>query len=175
MKNENENKKSLKLKPILILLVIIAIIVAGIVILVKNINKKENINNTEVIVEDEDSEQVGLIDMANTENAKIENGVKENTSKNLLRDREVNGITIKDIKLNAEGGISNFTATVENTSSKDFSGGVAKITFINQDGSDYAELEVYIPELKKGAKNTIDAGTTADIANAFDFSIELQK
>ena len=73
------------------------------------------------------------------------------------------------------GGISNFTATVQNDSPVDFAGGVAKIKFINQDGSDYAELEVYIPELKVGTTNTIDAGTTADIANAFDFSIELEK
>ena len=112
--------------------------------------------------------------MNNTENAKIENGVKQNTSENILKDRNLNGIAITEIKLSAQQeGLSYFTATVQNNTSKDFKGGVAKITFTNKDGSVYAELEVYIPEMKAGAKNSIDAATTSDIANAYDFSIEL--
>ncbi len=170
--NKNENKKKLNPIAVIITIIVIAVIVAGIWLII-NKNKKSNSNNP--ALEGEAIEQVGLIDMSNEENAKIENGVKENTSRDLLKDRDIDGITIKNIKLNAEGGISNFTATVQNDSPVDFAGGVAKIKFINQDGSDYAELEVYIPELKVGTTNTIDVGTTADIANAFDFSIELEK
>lgn len=168
-------KKNTKInwKIIIILLVIIAIIIAGIIIYKNNQKtKQEQPENKEEVVQ---QEQIGLIDMSNTENAKIENGIKRNISENILKERDLNGISITEIQLYAQEGLSHFTATVQNNTSKDFAGGVAKIIFTNQDGSVYAELEVYIPEMKTGATNAIDAATTADIANAYDFSIELEK
>ena len=113
--------------------------------------------------------------MNNTENAKIENGVKENTSENISKDRKLGNLSITDIKLSAQDGVTSFTATVKNDSNKDFAGGIVKISFTNKDGSNYAELEAYIPEIVAGGTNAINAGTTADIANAYDFTMELEK
>lgn len=168
-----KNNRKVNLKIIIILLVIIAIVIAGIIIY-KN-NQKAKQEEIEKQIETVQKEQIGLIDMNNTENAKIENGVKQNISENILKYRDLNGISITEIQLYAQEGLSHFTSTVQNNTSKYFAGGVAKITFTNQDGSLYAELEVYIPEMKAGATNAIDASTTADIANAYDFSIELEK
>ena len=165
-----KNKK-VNFKIIAIVIAIFIIIILG-VILYKNKTKQEQNENQEETTE---QEIIGLIDMNNTENAKIENGIKQNTSENILKDRNLNGIEITEIQLNAQEGISHFTATVKNNTSKDFAGGVAKITFTNKDGNTYAELEVYIPEMKTEATNSIDASTTADIANAYNFSIELEK
>ena len=168
-----KKNKKINWKIIIILLVIVSIVITGIIIF-RNETKtnKENTNNTN---QEEQEEQIGLIDMKNTENAKIENGIKQNTSENILKDRELDGVSITQIQLNAQDGISHFTAIVKNNKPEDFTGGVAKITFTNQDGSLYAELEVYIPEIKKDGTNTIDAATTADIANAYDFNIEFEK
>lgn len=168
MKNQKVN-----FKIIAIVIAIFIIIILG-VILYKNKTKTKQEQN-ENQQETTEQERIGLIDMNNTENAKIENGIKQNTSENILKDRNLNGIEITEIQLNAQEGISHFTATVKNNTSKDFAGGVAKITFTNKDGSTYAELEVYIPEMKTEATNSIDASTTADIANAYNFSIELEK
>lgn len=165
-----KNKK-VNFKIIAIVIAIFIIIILG-VILYKNKTKQEQNENQQETTE---QERIGLIDMNNTENAKIENGIKQNTSENILKDRNLNGIEITEIQLNAQEGISHFTATVKNNTSKDFAGGVAKITFTNKDGNTYAELEVYIPEMKTEATNSIDASTTADIANAYNFSIELEK
>lgn len=167
-----KNKK-VNFKIIAIVIAIFIIIILG-VILYKNKTKTKQEQN-ENQQETTEQERIGLIDMNNTENAKIENGIKQNTSENILKDRNLNGIEITEIQLNAQEGISHFTATVKNNTSKDFAGGVAKITFTNKDGNTYAELEVYIPEMKKEATNSIDASTTADIANAYNFSIELEK
>lgn len=167
-----KNKK-VNFKIIAIVIAIFIIIILG-VILYKNKTKTKQEQN-ENQQETTEQERIGLIDMNNTENAKIENGIKQNTSENILKDRNLNGIEITEIQLNAQEGISHFTATVKNNTSKDFAGGVAKITFTNKDGSTYAELEVYIPEMKTEATNSIDASTTADIANAYNFSIELEK
>ncbi len=161
-------KKNKKMYLIIIIILIIAIIIG--IILFKN--KPEEFNKTQENIK---QSQNGDIDMNNTENAKIEDGIKQNTSENVLKEREIEGIKITDIKLEAQEGLSHFTATVKNDTSKKFDGGVAKITFTNKDGSVYAELEVYIPEIAQGGVNAIDAATTSDIINAYNFSIELEK
>lgn len=161
-------KKNKKMHLIIIIILIIAIIIG--IILFKN--KPEEFNKTQENIK---QSQNGYIDMNNTENAKIEDGIKQNTSENVLKEREIEGIKITDIKLEAQEGLSHFTATVKNDTSKKFDGGVAKITFTNKDGSVYAELEVYIPEIAQGGVNAIDAATTSDIINAYNFSIELEK
>lgn len=166
-KNKKINKKPKLLFIILIVIILIAITTT---IIIKN-NKKQNKSQQQEIQQDE----LSLIDMNNTENAKVENGIKENTSENLSKERKLEDLTITDIKLVAQDGVTAFTATVKNDSSKDFKGGIAKVLFTNQDGSNYAELEVYIPEIVAGGTNSINSGTTADIANAYGFTIELEK
>ena len=142
------------------------------VIIYKNNSK---VNNNQSGQQENQDETASLIDMNNTENAKIESGVKENTSENISKDRKLGNLSITDIKLSAQDGVTSFTATVKNDSNKDFAGGIVKISFTNKDGSNYAELEAYIPEIVAGGTNAINAGTTADIANAYDFTMELEK
>ncbi|MBD8923499.1 hypothetical protein EGR52_08825 [bacterium] len=170
--NKKVNKK--RIIAIIIAILVILLIVGGIteLIIYKN-NSKQNNNQSEQ--QESQDETVSLIDMKNTENAKIENGVKENTSESISKDRKLGNLSITDIKLSAQDGVTAFTATVKNDSNKDFVGGIVKISFTNKDGSNYAELEAYIPEIVAGGTNSINAGTTADIANAYDFTMELEK
>ena len=170
MKEKQKIKKSNSKGIILLIaIIIIAIIVVGTIIYQNNKNThQEQQQETE-------QDSLSLIDMNNTENAKIESGVKENTSENISKDRKLGNLSITDIKLSAQDGVTSFTATVKNDSNKDFAGGIVKISFTNKDGSNYAELEAYIPEIVAGGTNAINAGTTADIANAYDFTMELEK
>ena len=173
MKKSKENKKMNKKGIIIAILVILLVIgvVTG-VIIYKNNSK---VNNNQSGQQENQDETASLIDMNNTENAKIESGVKENTSENISKDRKLGNLSITDIKLSAQDGVTSFTATVKNDSNTDFAGGIVKISFTNKDGSNYAELEAYIPEIVAGGTNAINAGTTADIANAYDFTMELEK
>ena len=155
---------------ILVILLIIGVVTG--VIIYKNNSK---VNNNQSGQQENQDETASLIDMNNTENAKIESGVKENTSENIAKDRKLENLSITDIKLSAQDGVTSFTATVKNDSNRDFAGGIVKISFTNKDGSNYAELEAYIPEIVAGGTNAINAGTTADIANAYDFTMELEK
>ena len=170
MKEKQKIKKSNSKGIILLIaIIIIAIIVVGTIIYQNNKNtQQEQQQETE-------QDSLSLIDMNNTENAKIESGVKENTSENISKDRKLGNLSITDIKLSAQDGVTSFTATVKNDSNKDFAGGIVKISFTNKDWSNYAELEAYIPEIVAGGTNAINAGTTADIANAYDFTMELEK
>ena len=158
---------------IILLILVILLIVSGITRAITNKNKFND--NQPVSKEEKQDEALSLIDMTNTENAKIENGVKENTSENISKDRKLGNLSITDIKLVAQDGVTAFTATVKNDSNKNFAGGIVKILFTNKDGSNYAELEASIPEIIAGGTNSINAGTTADIANAYDFTMELEK
>ena len=80
-----------------------------------------------------------------------------------------------DIDLKAQDGISNFTATVINDKDTDFEGGVGTITFVDKDGNRIEELQVNIPKIKAGNKSNINAGTTSDITNVYDFKIDLSQ
>ena len=170
---KDKKTKSLNKKGIIILIVAIIIIATIVVTTIYQNNKNKNTQQEQQQETEQDNS--GLIDMKNTENAKIENGVKENTSENIAKDRKLENLSITNIKLIAKGGVTAFTATVKNDSTKDFAGGIVKITFTNKDGSNYAELEASIPEIVAGGTNAINAGTTADIANAYDFTMELEK
>ena len=170
-KNINKNKKIL----IAIFLIIILIIIITYTLIPKT-NKKENTNQVENNQTEQEVEQempeYSLIDMNNTENAKINGGSKENTSVKLAEEKTYKGMKVKNIKLIAEGGVTRITATVENTTTTNYEGGGITIIFTNQDGSEYARLEGLLPAIEAGKSNELDAGTTADIANAYDFRIE---
>ena len=58
--------------------------------------------------------------MNNTENAKINGGIKENISTKLAEEKTYKGMTVKDIKLVAEGGVTRLTAIVENTTTTNY-------------------------------------------------------
>lgn len=151
-----------------VLIVIIAIIVVAIIATIIYFAVKNNKETDEQNSQKENS----LIDMNNTENAEIIEGNKQNTSEALVQNKVYEGMTITGINLSVYNGMSSFTATVENTSEKDYEGGIVVLIFTNQDGSEYARLEASIPEVKKGESTFIDAGTTSDITNAYDFRIE---
>lgn len=113
-----------------------------------------------------------LIDMNNTDNVKIVGDVKENNSTVLLTEKTLLGLKISNIRLAAENGLTNFTADVENISGEDFTERTIFIVFKNEDGSEYARLESYLPDIKIGGTSKIDASITNDLSNAYDFVIE---
>lgn len=171
-KNEKKHKSK---KRFIFVVVVILILIAGLVayFVTKNVKDDENQNEIQEnqVVNNSDAE-VSLIDMNNTENAKVENGVKENTSSKLVEEKSYSGMTIKDIKLKTEDGISKLTAAIVNESETNFAGERINIVFTKQDGSEYAKLEAALPPVGSHKSNEIDAATTADIANAYDFHIE---
>ena len=176
-KNKNNPKKAILVNPLTIIILLVIIIVVCVIIFKKdNIQEKIKEIGKNTIEESQEIEQempeYSLIDMNNTENAKIEGGTKENTSSKLAEEKKYKGMTVKNIKLVAEGGVTRLTATVENTTKNNYEGGGITIIFTNADGSEYARLEGVLPAIDSGKSNELDAGTTADIANAYDFIIE---
>ena len=174
MSKKEKTNKGIPIYRIIILIAVILIIVLIGYMVNKNKSQEGTIKNNQQQTSEQGEQvsEVSLIDMNNTENAKVEEGIKENTSKKLLEEKEYKGLKIKNIELKAEGGISKLTATIENKSGEDYNGEKVNIVFENKDGTEYARLEAVIPAVDNQKTNEIDAGTTADIANAYDFKIE---
>lgn len=174
MSKKEKTNKGIPMYRIIILIAVILIIVLIGYMVNKNKSQEGTIKNNQQQTSEQGEQvsEVSLIDMNNTENAKVEEGIKENTSKKLLEEKEYKGLKIKNIELKAEGGISKLTATIENKSGEDYSGEKVNIVFENKDGTEYARLEAVIPAVDNQKTNEIDAGTTADIANAYNFKIE---
>lgn len=161
---------------VIILIVIIAAIIIGSILL--NKNKEENNEQNNNTNQTEQGENItnnnpnSLIDMNNKENVEIKDGEKINNSAKLKEEKKYAGMVIKDINLYTRAeGMTDFNATVENSSGKDFSSQKIIIRFLNKDGSEYATLNAYIGDVKAGATTKIDASTTADVSNAYDFEI----
>ncbi len=172
-------KKSGKMeKRMIVFLVIVAIIViATIAIVIMNNNKNNKTNNVEkenTLEADvnpdalpEDNPSIG-----GTENVKEENGLKVNTSSKLKEDKtfgiyKLTGITMAK----GETGTTitaNLTADVtEKTPGKD-----AVIKFYDKTGKLLSQMGTYIPQVKPNETTTFSTETTADVANAYDFTIE---
>lgn len=113
-----------------------------------------------------------LINMSNTENAKVEEGKKENTSDELLKEKTFGDYAVKEIKLYAQNGATYFKATVTNNSKDKYDAKPIIITFLNKDGSEYATLNAYIGDMPAGGTANINASTTQDLANAYNFKIQ---
>ncbi len=177
-RNSKQAKKTKQSKlPFFCIVVLLIAVVITIIMVIKNNQAKDEKSKEQQSTESSETEVVplpeaSLIDMNNTENAKVENGTKLNTSSKLAEPKTFKGLTLKDIKLIAEGGVTRLTANVENTSSQNFQEQGIEIVFTNQDGSEYARLDGILPSIDAGQSNQLDAATTADIANAYNFTIQ---
>lgn len=181
---EKNNKLKLLIFSILGLLIIIAIIF----FYKGNIQRAKDAFNNEIQAQQAQSnnqeeqnendqgevsvqQEYSLIDMGNTENAKVENNKKENTSEALLKEKTIDGFKVSDIKLYSQDGVTYFKATVKNETGTNYSAKPITVTFKNNNGDQYAVLETYIGDIAKDGENHINASTTQDIANAYDFTI----
>ena len=85
--NKKINKKSI------ILLIVVIVIITTIVV---SIIYQNNKNNKQEEQQEIEQDSLSLIDMKNTENAKIENGVKENTSEKEIKVESKKAVTTGD-------------------------------------------------------------------------------
>ena len=158
MKDMLKNKKALIITGV----VILVILLLSVALIFQNKRAMKKNQNTHII------------DMNNNANVELtSDNKKKNISEKVNASRNLEGIEISNIELYATADISYFKANVKNTKETNFSGGVAVITFKNKAGEETDILEIYIPALDAQKENTINASTTSDIANAYDFDIKL--
>lgn len=170
-KEINNIKKNLRIILISIVTIVLVVIIGISIyfILKNNKNVDELDNNPE---ENNQEKSASLINYENMNNVELIDGEKKNNSKALLEEKNFKGLKVKDIKLEEIRGTTNFSAKLENNTDEDFKSCIIVLIFTNEDGTEYARLEGSIADIPKGKSTVLDASTTSDLTNAFDFRIE---
>lgn len=164
----------MKNKKIIILLSLFAVIVIAIIIaiLIKpSTDKKEEQDEVKEVEQIEFDYSDSQVDMNNTENAEVKDGLKIATSERLKEEKMYNDIRIIEAEITATKNRANFIAKVKSDLEKPVQGEIIYVVFLNKDGSELTKLETLFPDLEPNGEGTITASTNEDIANAYDYEI----
>ena len=157
-----EKKKKILIAGIIVIIVI-AIITTTIIICITNKQKESELP---------DYSQVNLNDMETLDNVKVNGDIKTNISEKLLAERTYDGLTVKNISLEAIMGTTVFKATVVNTTDNIYETKEIKIVLKDKENKEYGVINGLIEEIEPNGQTTIHARTTIDLSNAYDFTIE---
>ena len=155
--------KNKKYVIISIIIIIVFLIFTMIMIL---INNKNNFKDTNDVNNDESVPKTLTI-----ESDEVERN-KKAISDNLLKERTLNNIKLKDIDILAINNTTTFKATIENISGNSYKNKELTLIFITDDGMECGRIEWPVALIKPNESSKIDICLTKDISNATDIIIE---
>ena len=160
-KGKSKRKSKNKNKKILIIGIIAIIIVVLVIILVQRNKENSKESNTagENIVENYVEE--------------IDSGVKLNKSNKLNEAKEVEGLTIANIQLTLDSGITTLLADVTNNSGSKTNAKTVQITLLDYEGNELTTVPGIIKELEVGETTQLNISLTSDYVNAYDFRVKV--
>ena len=160
-KGKSKRKSKNKNKKILIIGIIAIIIVVLVIILVQRNKENSKESNTagENVVENYVEE--------------IDSGVKLNKSNKLNEAKEVEGLTIANIQLTLDSGITTLLADVTNNSGSKTNAKTVQITLLDYEGNELTTVPGIIKELEVGETTQLNISLTSDYVNAYDFRVKV--
>lgn len=157
-----------KIVPIIVVSILIIGVIVGVIYFITNNDKKEGENtNQEVeanVLNEEVEEFVKVLD----------DGKKVNTSSKLNETKYVDGFEIGNIELSTVAGQTTLYADVKNNTGKDADVKVLEITLYDENDEVIVTMGGVITDAKAGETVKLEASTTLDFANAYDFKVEIQ-
>ena len=162
--SKTKNKKKTSGRGLIIIIFVIFIIAIAIfsIKIANNVNK----NNTETA-------EKNVINNIKSEYVEIlSDGTEQCTSDKLNETKKVEDLEVKNIKLTSKDNITQITAVVTNTGSKDMSSTQITITVLDKSGNTIATIPAYIKALSSGESTALNASTTFNYANAYDIVIK---
>ncbi len=163
VKPKNTNKKKTRSMNVWMLILLVAIIVVVIVIVINNKKSKKESANT--------------ANGENTSNSyveEIEDGVKINKSTRLNEAKEIDGLTVANIQLTTESGMTTLLADVTNNSGARTEVKSIEITLLSEDGAELTKVTGIINALEAGETTQLNIAMTSDYVNAYDFNINIK-
>ena len=157
-KRQKKKTKSIKMWQLIVAIVVIVIIV---VLIVNNRKTGENENMT-----------AGGENTTNSYVEEIEDGVKINKSTKLNEAKEIDGLTVANIQLTTESGMTTLLADVTNNSGARTDVKAIEITLLAEDGTELTKVTGIINSLEPGETTQLNISMTSDFVNAYDFSIK---
>ncbi len=152
MKHLKQEKNYKKTITKIIIYIIILIISIATIIKVKNLN----------VISDK------ILDKKSTE---VQSS-SINISDELKKEKEFQGMIIKDINISRENGITNLTANIENNTENKFEEREIKIIFQNEDNTQISILKTKLKTIEKGEAAELNISTSLDLTPAYNFKIE---
>jgi len=105
-----------------------------------------------------------------------EPNINVNTNEEVVKEQDVDGITIKGVSLVIEDGISYYVAEAVNNTDADYKLEEYEIIVIGKDGNVMVTMPGYVGDVipKKGSK-TIKASINTDLSEAVEIRYEIKK
>ena len=166
MKEKREiNKKKILT---LIIAIIIIIIIVSIFIITKlaSSNKSEE-NIMREYAESEESKEEKYVEIT-------EDGVKKNKSSKFKESKTEKGIEIDNIQISAQDGLTTVYADVTNKTGKNLETAMVSIIFLDDQENEITTVGVGIGDMEVDEKATIQAQSTIDFANVYDFKLVVE-
>lgn len=151
-------------KKLILVLVIITVIVGVVAYFIMRGNNKTNNNNNATIQENVADEYVQTLD----------DGSRLNVSEELQKTKTLDGLEITNIQLKEIGGVTTLLADVENKTDSKSSEKKIKVKILDKSGNVITVLKGIIDPMNAGEKVQLNIAVSADVANAYNFSVENQ-
>ena len=101
-----------------------------------------------------------------------EDGTKVNKSEEVTKEKEVDGLKIRNVRISGKDNQTYIIADVVNETDKKRGGYGVDITILDDDNEVMAIIGGYIDEVEPGQSIVLYATSTLDYANAYDIKIE---
>jgi len=104
----------------------------------------------------------------------LEDGSKINTSTKLNQTKNANGLEIGNIQLSMVNGETTLLANVKNNTGVDIGVKAIDIVLYDKNANEIVTINGVIGNVKAGESVKLEASTTLDFANAYDFKVVIK-
>ena len=155
----------------IVLLIAVVLIAVILIVALVNANGKEdenlgNPNNGETSQNVQDEEKY---------TAELSDGTKINTSEDFNKTKTYGDLEITNIQFTNKNGMTVLLADVTNKGTNTHEEEIVTIKILGENGEVLDELHPSLGRIEPGETIELNAGTSADVANAKDFTIEASK
>ena len=151
----------------IVLLIAVVLIAVILIVALVNANGMDNIaenpNNGETSKNVQDEEQY---------TAELSDGTKINTSEDFNKIKTYGDLEITNIQFTNKDGMTVLLADVTNKGTSTHEEEIVTIKILGENGEVLDELHPSLGKVEPGETIELNAGTSADVANAKDFTIE---
>lgn len=148
-----------KEKRMILILIVIAVVIIGVLLIWRN-----SVKNNEPLPQEENTVIEKYVDV-------LEDGTKLNKSDKLKETKKLDNLEISNIQLTYRNGIAVVLGDVKNTGSTDVDLTAIELTLYDDKHNVLETIDGLISPVKAGETVQLNAGISADYANAYDFSI----
>ena len=153
-----------KEKKMLLILVLVGVVIVGIIYFATRPKEEKASSKVDMTDNKVKEEFVQVLDDRS----------KLNISTKLNETKKVNGLEIGNIQLSMTGGETTLLADVKNNSGKDLGVTLIDITLFDKNGGEITTINGIVGDVKAGETVKLEASTTLDFANAYDFKVVIK-